>query len=57
MTAVTDLNPDAVLSFADWLKLTGISKQTGLRLRAKGEAPRFAMMSAFRGTAGEICSS
>jgi predicted DNA-binding transcriptional regulator AlpA len=49
MTATADeLSPDAVLSFAEWLKLTGISKQTGLRLRAKGEAPRFVQLSPSR---------
>jgi hypothetical protein len=29
----------------DWLKLVGISKQTGLRLRAAGQAPRFWQLS------------
>jgi predicted DNA-binding transcriptional regulator AlpA len=48
MTATADPNPDAVLSFAEWLKLTGISKQTGLRLRARGEAPRFWQLSPSR---------
>jgi len=41
-------NPDAVLSFADWLRLAGISKQTGLRLRAAGQAPRFWQLSPSR---------
>jgi len=44
----SNLNPDAVLSFADWLKLAGISKQTGLRLRAAGKAPRFVQLSPSR---------
>jgi predicted DNA-binding transcriptional regulator AlpA len=45
---IAELTPDAVLSFADWLKLVGISKPTGLRMRARGDAPRFVRISPYR---------
>jgi predicted DNA-binding transcriptional regulator AlpA len=36
---------DAVLSFTQWLKLAGIGKTSGQRLRAAGQAPRFWQIS------------
>jgi len=36
---------DAVLSFSQWLKLAGIGKTSGLRMRAAGMAPRFWQIS------------
>jgi predicted DNA-binding transcriptional regulator AlpA len=40
-----DYSDDDVLSFAQWLKLAGIGKTSGLRMRAAGQAPRFWQIS------------
>jgi predicted DNA-binding transcriptional regulator AlpA len=32
---------DTVLSYTQWLKLVGLGKTSGLRMRASGQAPRF----------------
>jgi predicted DNA-binding transcriptional regulator AlpA len=40
-----DYSDDDVLSFTQWLKLAGIGKTSGLRLRAAGQAPRFWQIS------------
>jgi len=39
------LSDDAVLSFTQWLELVGLSKMSGLRMRAAGQAPRFWQIS------------
>jgi len=36
---------DTVLSFTQWLKLAGIGKTSGLRMRSAGQAPRFWQIS------------
>jgi len=36
---------DAVLSFKDWTELANISTRTGKRLRRKGDAPHFFLVS------------
>ena len=36
---------DATLSYKQFLKLAGLSKTSGLRLRAAGQAPRFWQIS------------
>ena len=36
---------DTVLSYTQWLKLAGISKTSGTRMRAAGKAPRFWQIS------------
>jgi predicted DNA-binding transcriptional regulator AlpA len=45
MQSVSELSPDTILSFKDWLKLAGISKATGQLLRKTGDAPRFWQIS------------
>jgi predicted DNA-binding transcriptional regulator AlpA len=40
-----EYSDDATLSYKQFLKLAGLSKTSGLRLRAAGQAPRFWQIS------------
>jgi hypothetical protein len=39
------LSPDTVISFTDWIKMVGVSENTGLAMRRAGNAPRFFHLS------------
>jgi hypothetical protein len=39
------VDDDRVMTFLEWCRLNGISKATGLRLKARGEGPRFINLS------------
>ena len=41
----TSYSDDAILSFADWCRLVGITENTGRRIRAAGNGPRVIQIS------------